>query len=85
MNLRLQLKEEKQRLQEMKRQLRDLVGTVSRCIAVLDHEMKKPSTPERGGRITQVANALEFARDVASYFGLGLPLKKAKQRTRTET
>lgn len=57
---------------ELKKHLRDLTVCVTQCLAALDAEMLKPSTPERGSRIARISNALNLQNDIARRFGLGL-------------
>lgn len=56
---------------ELKKHLRDLTNTVTQCLAAYDAEMAKPSSPERGGRIAKISNALNLQNDIARRFGLG--------------
>lgn len=53
-----------------------LVATSRAFIKALDAEMAKPSDRERGGRIANILNALEYSTDYADHFGLGKPLRK---------
>lgn len=62
-----------------KKYLKDLVGAVRLFLGELDVEMRKPSTVERGRRIAELSNALEFGNDEAWHFGLGKPLRKKKK------
>lgn len=62
---------ERRKNRELTKHLRDLTDTVKICLASLDAEMAKPSSPERGGRIARISNALNFQNDIARRFGLG--------------
>lgn len=55
----------------LKKHLRDLTATVKICLEHLDAEMAKPSSPERGGKIARISNALNLQNDIARRFGLG--------------
>lgn len=69
----------KRELRLLRRELSDLVTQVAICCRCLDDEMKKPASPERGGRIAKITNALEMQKDSARHFGLHQPLKKNKK------
>lgn len=56
---------------ELRKHLRDLTATVKICLEHLDAEMAKPSSPERGGKIARISNALNLQNDIARRFGLG--------------
>lgn len=45
---------------------------VSAFLALLDEEMKAPSSPERGKRIAALANKLDMANASARRFTLGI-------------
>lgn len=60
----------------VKKHLRNLCVTVKNFIALMDTEMTKPGTAERGSRISRLANDLEFHNDTARHFGLGEKLRK---------
>jgi hypothetical protein len=61
-------------IRDLRRHLRDLTATVTKCVADLDATMKGPSTVERGRTIAAITNRLELASDRARHFGLGEPL-----------
>jgi len=65
---------------EAKKYLKQLCGTVAKGLDMIDVEMKKPSTEQRGKVIAEICNAIEMANDSAWHFGLGLSLKKGKYR-----
>lgn len=67
----------------LRKHLKELSGTVSRVVNLLDAEMKVPSDHGRGRRIAAIVNSLEFANDSAKHFGLGLKLKRKKCGTRS--
>lgn len=50
--------------------LKALTVTVEKAIRAIDEEMKKPSTFERGQRISRIMNHLEFQNDLAKRYGL---------------
>jgi hypothetical protein len=56
---------------EYRKHLRDLTRHVTECLAAIDGEMAKPSSPERGKRIAAICNALNMSNDMAKRFGLG--------------
>lgn len=59
-----------------------LVHVAEGACKALDAEMKKPSNNERGARVAEIVNALEFAKDQTKHFGLGLPLGKPSPKPR---
>lgn len=63
---------EKRKARELKKHLTDLTAVVTQCLAAYDAEMCKPSTPDRGGRIAKISNALNLQNDIARRFGLGI-------------
>jgi hypothetical protein len=63
---------------ELRKHLQALVTTCAAAIDALDAEMKKPSDVNRGKRIAAICNALEFQKDAAKHFGLGVPFKKRR-------
>lgn len=74
-----ELRAEKRKTRELKKYLKQLVTASRVCLAGIDEVMTGPSTPERGKRIARLANALNYATDVADHFGLGTPLRKPKK------
>jgi hypothetical protein len=66
----------KRELRERTKALQDLSGAVTTFLALLDEEMKQPSTPERGKRIAALSNGLDRANDRARYFALGVDWRK---------
>lgn len=63
---------EKRKVRELTKHLRELTDIVTQCLTALDAEMVKPSSPERGGRIAKISNALNLQNDLAKRFGLGI-------------
>lgn len=63
---------ERRKNRDLKKHLKDLTATVSCCLVTLDAEMAKPSSPERGGRIARISNALNLQNDIARRLGLGI-------------
>jgi hypothetical protein len=59
-----------------KKALETLAKNVICAIYLIDEEMKKPSTPDRGKRIAKITNMLEFENDRALHFGLEYSFKK---------
>jgi len=70
----------KKQSREYKKYLKELTEAVTRALNALDIEMRQPSSPERGKRIGQICNSLNYSNDMALHFGLGLPLKKAAKK-----
>lgn len=70
---------------KLRKHLKELTSSVGQFLYLIDMEMMKPSTPERGARIASMCNALNIANDAARYFGLGIdyrsdtPQRKAKE------
>jgi hypothetical protein len=56
----------------LRKDLADLVRSVSTCLVLIDKEMGTESSPERGRRIATILNAMEMANDRARFFGLGI-------------
>jgi hypothetical protein len=63
---------------KLRRYLRDLVKASRNAVEALDQEMQNPSTYERGKRVAQITNHLEYLIDSADHFGLGNPLRGSK-------
>ena len=61
----------KRRARELNMYLRDLTEAVNTFIGLIDEEMAKPSSVQRGARIAQLTNALQIQNDLARRFGLG--------------
>lgn len=77
------MSERKHQLNTERKHLRTLTGEVAAFLALVDAEMKKPSTPERGRTIARLCNALDMANDQAMHFGLGMgftAIRKVKAR-----
>jgi hypothetical protein len=74
-----ELREVKRENRELKKYLLSVSTVVAQSVAVLDAEMKQPSTVERGKRIAAVANMLEHANDSMMHFGLKLDFDKIKR------
>ena len=69
----------KKQAREYKKALTELSDAVVTALNVLDIEMRQPSSPKRGEKIAQIANALNLKNDIVRRFTLGLPFqKKAK-------
>lgn len=69
-----------QEAREQQKHFRQLCKCVIAHLALMDVEMLKPSTPERGKRIATLCGGLEVANDIALRFGLGLERKGVKLR-----
>lgn len=57
-------------LKHLRATIKDLANAVTISINALDTEMKKPSTLERGGRIANICNYLDFNNQRAIRYGL---------------
>lgn len=64
---------------DAKKYLRTLISATEAAINLIDAEMKKPSTAERGSRVAEILNSLELSKDIAKRYGL-----TAKKRTTTK-
>lgn len=62
---------ERRKVRELTKHLRDITACVTICLTHLDAEMARLSSPERGGRIARISNALNLQNDIARRFGLG--------------
>jgi len=60
--------------------LKELTQAVAVSVALIDQEMHKPSTVDRGKRMAALTGHLEMANDVARHIHLGepFPLKRPK-------
>ena len=58
---------------EPRKHLKELTAIVGKAITALDAEMKKPSNNQRGQRIAEITNALEWANDCAIRYSLNIP------------
>lgn len=63
---------------EAKRYLRLLIKSVEAYVKMVDAEMKKPSSVERGERIAELTNSLDMSKDIAKRFGVPDGRKKSK-------
>ncbi len=72
-------------IRKLRAELRALVSTCESCLIAFDNEMKKPSNEMRGKRIAYICNQLEFQKDSAKHFGLGLPLRAEKNKSTSKT
>lgn len=63
---------EERQARKCRKELKHLTDQVQAFIILVDHEMKKPSTSERGSRIADLCNKLQMQNDVARRFTLGL-------------
>jgi hypothetical protein len=59
-------------IRQLRKDLADLVRSVSSCLVLIDKEMATESSPARGRRIATILNAMEMANDRARFFGLGI-------------
>lgn len=75
-----EIKALKRQNRELKKHLKDLTILVSNYLKNLDVVMKEPSTVERGRKIANLANSLDFFNDSARYFGLGVDFRKDKKK-----
>lgn len=50
-----------------KKTLAELTKTVAQALTLIDVEMRKPSTLQRGKNIARICNVLEMANDSAMY------------------
>lgn len=66
----------KKQSREYKKYLKELSEAVTRALNALDMEMRQPSSIERGKRVGQICNSLNYSNDMARHFGLGESLKK---------
>ena len=62
---------DRREMKKLRKSLKALVSACEQSISALDAEMKKPSTPERGGRVAKITNFLELQKDMSKIFGLG--------------
>jgi hypothetical protein len=65
---------------ELAKQFKQLCRHVMAHLAVMDVEMMKPASRDRGQRIADSCTALEMANDVALRFGLDLERRGTKLR-----
>lgn len=65
-------------LKKVEKYLTTLVTACETHLRHMEKEMHRPSSPERGGRIARLCNALEFSKDSAKHFGLNLPLTSTR-------
>lgn len=65
---------------KLKKHLRELSTAVTTHLAVLDVEMGIPDSIERGKRLANSANALDYANDRVRYFALGIDFRKDKKK-----
>jgi len=63
---------------ELKSHLRALTEVTDKFLVMLDAEMNKPSSNERGRRIAKMCNYLNINNDAAKHFGLKVPLKELR-------
>ena len=63
---------------KIKKALKTLTTEIGKGLALLDREMMKPESYERGKRIAKIWNKMKFDNDSALHFGLGIDLKKLK-------
>jgi hypothetical protein len=70
----------RKQLRDRTKALKSLTQWVAAFIAILDDEMKKPSTPDRGSRLGKMAHAMQFINDSVRHFELSekFPLKQVK-------
>ena len=68
--------EEQKQIRDLRRWLKLLTRSVAAFIALTDTELVKPATYDRGKRIANWLNDLEFDNDQVKHFGLGDKLNK---------
>lgn len=66
---------------KLRKSLKELTSYVKDFLVLLDHEMRKPSSVERGRRIGELARKLELKNDMVRRYTLeldfnGRPLKR---------
>ena len=66
-------------LKESEKYLKSLTLAVSVFLKTLEGVMHMPTSPERGRRVAELANALDMENDLARHFGLGIDLKTGKK------
>lgn len=64
---------------KLRKHLRELSAAVTKHLADLDAEMKKPANVERGKRIARLSNELDVANDRVRYFALGVNYRTDKK------
>ena len=62
-----------------KKALKILATETAKCLTLLDIEMQKPESYERGKRIAKIWNKMKFDNDSALHFGLGVDLQKVEK------
>ena len=68
------------REKELEKALKGLVESVRVYLIGLDAEMNKPSSPEHGGQIAKLSNALEMTKDLVRFGALGIDFRTGKKR-----
>lgn len=68
-----------------KRALISLVASIKQYIRLLDAEMKKPPSHDRGRRIGALTTALDMATDGIRFFTLGIDYRTGKRRKSSAT
>ena len=61
---------------KFKKHLKTLTTEVAKGLTLLDTEMQKQESYERGKRIAKICNKMKFDNDSALHFGLGVDLNK---------
>lgn len=61
---------------KLRRKLAEVAGQVRTFLALLDAEMAKPSTVERGRRIAELCNRLSVYNDGVRYFWCNVDFRK---------
>ena len=72
MFIELSQEEANRRIRQLNIALKELTLATGIFLRGLDEVMKEPSSQERGKKIGALSNKLEYARDHARYFGLGI-------------
>lgn len=79
------LKSAKREIYRLRRTLAEHIRVSRVCIDAIDSIFKLPTSQERGQQAARIANALEIGTDMASHFGLGIPLRKPRSGERAKT
>ncbi len=63
---------------KLRRSVESLSLTIEQVIQLIDAEMKKPSSVERGKKIAKIMNGLSYCNEWALTFTLGLTSRQQK-------
>jgi len=77
--------EDRKRLRVVERDLKLLTKSISSLVKLIDAEMGKPSTQERGERIARWLNSIELQNDQIRHFTLGIDLKTGRKQRRKQS